>query len=182
MKSLSGVPHFATPWTAAYQAPPPRGFSRQEYWSGVPLHSLQHHFTTLQILLSSFIIYETGTRREFIMAEEAERHLSIFPLLFLLRFCFRLLYFNFPLFWKSYQMSTNDWINMLIYFPNIHEVIGSDSKAILIQILWMGNRITALPEISLSLNTLQDFQTSCLFFQTVKISYSLTQPGAVRRF
>ena len=30
---------FATPWTAAYQAPPPMGFSRQEYWSGVPLPS-----------------------------------------------------------------------------------------------------------------------------------------------
>ena len=27
---------FATPWTAAYQAPPSMGFSRQEYWSGVP--------------------------------------------------------------------------------------------------------------------------------------------------
>ena len=31
----------ATPWTAAYQAPPPMGFSRQEYWSGVPLPSLR---------------------------------------------------------------------------------------------------------------------------------------------
>ena len=29
----------ATPWTAAYQAPPSMGFSRQEYWSGVPLLS-----------------------------------------------------------------------------------------------------------------------------------------------
>ena len=29
----------ATPWTAAYQAPPSVGFSRQEYWSGVPLPS-----------------------------------------------------------------------------------------------------------------------------------------------
>ena len=28
-----------TPWTAVYQAPPPMGFSRQEYWSGVPLPS-----------------------------------------------------------------------------------------------------------------------------------------------
>ena len=28
-----------TPWTAAYQAPLPMGFSRQEYWSGVPLPS-----------------------------------------------------------------------------------------------------------------------------------------------
>ena len=36
MKSLSRVRLFATPWTAAYQAPPSMGFSRQEYWSGVP--------------------------------------------------------------------------------------------------------------------------------------------------
>ena len=40
VKSLSRVQLFATPWTAAYQAPPPMGFSRQEYWSGVPLPSL----------------------------------------------------------------------------------------------------------------------------------------------
>ena len=39
MKSLSRVRLLATPWTAAYQAPPPTGFSRQEYWSGVPLPS-----------------------------------------------------------------------------------------------------------------------------------------------
>ena len=32
---------FATPWTAAYQAPPSMGFSRQEYWSGLPLPSLK---------------------------------------------------------------------------------------------------------------------------------------------
>ena len=36
MKSLSRVQFFATPWTAAYQAPPSMGFPRQEYWSGVP--------------------------------------------------------------------------------------------------------------------------------------------------
>ena len=35
-KSLSHVWVFATPWTAAYQAPPSMGFSRQEYWSGMP--------------------------------------------------------------------------------------------------------------------------------------------------
>ena len=39
VKSLSRVRLLATPWTAAYQAPPPMGFSRQEYWSGVPLPS-----------------------------------------------------------------------------------------------------------------------------------------------
>ena len=39
VKSLSHVRLLATPWTAANQAPPPMGFSRQEYWSGVPLPS-----------------------------------------------------------------------------------------------------------------------------------------------
>ena len=39
VKSLSRVWLFATPWTAAYQAPPSMGFSRQEYWSGVQLPS-----------------------------------------------------------------------------------------------------------------------------------------------
>ena len=40
VKSLSHVQLLATPWTAAYQAPPSMGFPRQEYWSGVPLSSL----------------------------------------------------------------------------------------------------------------------------------------------
>ena len=39
VKSLSRVQLVATPWTAAYQAPLSMGFSRQEYWSGVPLPS-----------------------------------------------------------------------------------------------------------------------------------------------
>ena len=37
VKSLSCVRLSVTPWTGAYQAPPSMGFSRQEYWSGVPL-------------------------------------------------------------------------------------------------------------------------------------------------
>ena len=39
VKSLSHVWLFATPWTKAHQAPPSMGFSREEYWSGVPLPS-----------------------------------------------------------------------------------------------------------------------------------------------
>ena len=39
VKSLSHVRLLETPWTAAYQAPLSMGFSRQEYWSGVPLPS-----------------------------------------------------------------------------------------------------------------------------------------------
>ena len=40
VKSLSRVWLLATPWTAAFQASPSMGFSRQEYWSGVPSPSL----------------------------------------------------------------------------------------------------------------------------------------------
>ena len=37
--------YYLTPWTAAYQAPPSMGFSRQEYWSGSPLPSPNLHYT-----------------------------------------------------------------------------------------------------------------------------------------
>ena len=47
VKSLSRV--LATPWTTAYQAPPSMGFSRQEYWSRVPLPSLRTIYTHMQI-------------------------------------------------------------------------------------------------------------------------------------
>ena len=39
VKSFSHVRLLATPWTAAYQAPPSMGFSRQKYWSGLPFPS-----------------------------------------------------------------------------------------------------------------------------------------------
>ena len=54
MKSLSCVRLLATPWTAAYQAPWSMGFSRQEYWSGVPLAPLVKEivFSPLYILAS----------------------------------------------------------------------------------------------------------------------------------
>ena len=39
MKLLSRVRLFATPWTVAFQASPSMGFSRQEYWSGLPFPS-----------------------------------------------------------------------------------------------------------------------------------------------
>ena len=42
VKSLSHVRLFKTPWTVAYKALPSMGFSRQEYWSGVPLPSLMN--------------------------------------------------------------------------------------------------------------------------------------------
>ena len=42
VKLLSSVWLFATPWTVAYQAPHSMGFSRQEYWSGLPFPSPGH--------------------------------------------------------------------------------------------------------------------------------------------
>ena len=45
VKSLSRVQLFATPWTAAYQAPPSMGFSREEYWIGLPLPSPNPYVT-----------------------------------------------------------------------------------------------------------------------------------------
>ena len=50
VKSLSRARLLATPWTAAYQAPPSMEFSRQEYWSGLPLPS---PMTNLDSLLKS---------------------------------------------------------------------------------------------------------------------------------
>ena len=49
VKLLNHVRLLATPWTAAYQAPPSMGFSRQEYWSRVPLPSPTLLPTALQM-------------------------------------------------------------------------------------------------------------------------------------
>ena len=57
MKLLSRVQLCATPWTAAYQAPPSMGFSRQEYWSGVPLPSPYHRrYSLINEMIDDFHI------------------------------------------------------------------------------------------------------------------------------
>ena len=61
VKSLSCVRLSPTPWTAAYQVPPSMGFSRQEYWSGVPLPApISDHKS-----LPSFIHKVCSHRKEF---------------------------------------------------------------------------------------------------------------------
>ena len=55
VKLLSRDQLFATPWTAAYHAPPSMGFSRQEYWSGVPLPSRIAPSTCLYFLIHTFV-------------------------------------------------------------------------------------------------------------------------------
>ena len=63
VQSLSHVWLFTTPWTATYQAPPCMGFSRQEYWSGVPLPSRVTLFIKLYIwsTASSLVISVEGS-------------------------------------------------------------------------------------------------------------------------
>ena len=55
-KSLSRVRLLATPWTAAHQAPLSMGFSRQEYWSGVPLPSPWSYLGTCKDGISTYKI------------------------------------------------------------------------------------------------------------------------------
>ena len=54
VKSLSRVRLLATPWTAAHQAPLSMGFSRQEYWSGVPLPSPAFSLHTKKYMMIKF--------------------------------------------------------------------------------------------------------------------------------
>ena len=56
VKSLSHVWLLATPWTAAYQAPLSMGFSRQEYWSGLPLPSPESKARLLLFQVSWFCV------------------------------------------------------------------------------------------------------------------------------
>jgi len=55
VKSLSRVQLLVTPWTAAYQAPLSMGFSRQEYWSGLPLPSPLSSSESWRVLSSCVI-------------------------------------------------------------------------------------------------------------------------------
>ena len=54
VKLLSRVWLFVTPWTAAFQAPLSMGFSRQEYWSGVPLPSPLFMLSSAEMWLPVF--------------------------------------------------------------------------------------------------------------------------------
>ena len=65
VKLLSHVQLLVTPWTAPYQAPSSVGFSRQEYWSGVPLPSPLYTATGIQTLVPCFISYVIFVKSHF---------------------------------------------------------------------------------------------------------------------
>ena len=62
VKSLSRVLLLATPWTAAHQAPPSMGFSKQEYWSGAPLPSPSTGRLQIQLVKNQPAMKETPVR------------------------------------------------------------------------------------------------------------------------
>ena len=77
VKSFSRSRLFVTPWTGAYQAPLSTGFSRQEYWSGVPLPS--------PIKFDQCAIIINGTRVWIPFSEYAEQHyIPILPVIFMI--------------------------------------------------------------------------------------------------
>ena len=80
MKSFSRDQLLSTPWTAAHQAPPSMGFSKQGYWSGVPLPSpLPHKYLPLSlfpsaIFNSSLSLTPTAYWSEILLESESESH------------------------------------------------------------------------------------------------------------
>ena len=71
VKSLSRVWLLATPWTAAYQAPPSMRFSRQEYWSGVPLFYQMLFLCLLWLCAFCIFFFQCGISHWFVYVEPA---------------------------------------------------------------------------------------------------------------
>ena len=67
MKLLSHVRLLVTPWTAAYRAPPSMGFSRQEYWSGVPLPSPKQCYRDVNDITKCFHPLHVLIQTEFLL-------------------------------------------------------------------------------------------------------------------
>ena len=79
VKSLSRVLLFATPWTAAYQGPLSTGFSRQEYWSGLPFLSpgdLPNSGIELQVSCIAVRRFTIWATREAQMISESESEVA----------------------------------------------------------------------------------------------------------
>ena len=76
VKSLIRVQLLATPWTAAYQAPPSMGFARQEYWSGVPSPSPESWLpdpNTYQYIMNALISKAAQIKgRDWVLGQEPQ--------------------------------------------------------------------------------------------------------------
>ena len=84
-KSLSCVWHLATPWNAAYQAPPSMEFSRQEYWSRVPLPSPGICLSIIKVIYdkpTANIILSGEKLKDFPLKSGTRQGCPLSPLLF----------------------------------------------------------------------------------------------------
>ena len=81
VKSLSHIQLLVTPWTAAYQAPPSMGFSRQEYWSGC--YCLLWSYTDISLFLVIFLPLKTESKSASPSLEcnRLEKSLVVLPIL-----------------------------------------------------------------------------------------------------
>ena len=77
VKSLSRVRLLATLWTAAHQAPPSMGFSRQEYWSGVPLPSPELAMVNDSIQLCLCDKTSIDTTEQGLQSLRADGHIAV---------------------------------------------------------------------------------------------------------
>ena len=84
LSHFSRVRLLATSWTAAYQAPPSMGFSRQEYWSGVPLPSPNNIATNMLlkagICFCVFALHSSSINKELytsILSEHIPLHTTL---------------------------------------------------------------------------------------------------------
>ena len=68
VKLLSRVRLLPTPWTAACQAPPSMGFSRQEYWSGVPCYTF--HFWGENKAIQPYCCLSSVPQRSMVITHE----------------------------------------------------------------------------------------------------------------
>ena len=126
-KSLSRVRPSATPWTAAFQAPPSMGFSRQEYWSGMPLpsptlgHSGAYYFTKYR--------WHDKYSEIQVVHRKADFHMCIYKsYMFFGKYIFKLpvkktgfffFFYNYSCkhFFQEYISNINSWYN--VYFETI---------------------------------------------------------------
>ena len=141
MKSLSHVQLFETPWTAAYQAPPCMGFSRQEYWSGVPLPSPSISHSLLKLIFIESVMRFNNL----ILCRPLLLLLSIFPSMrvFSNESVFRI---RWPKYWSfSFNISpsnehpglisfTMDWLDLLAVQGTLKSLLQHhSSKASILQ-------------------------------------------------
>ena len=117
VKLRSRVRLLASPWTAACQAPPTMGSSRQEFWSGVPLPSLDigvYSFKFFSVLVLSCVFFTVFSYFYFFKLKA----FSNFPCVFLSHFLFRTEWFNLHIF-----VNVSNFLLLLIWFISLRFIM-----------------------------------------------------------